>query len=250
MRIVPITDIYPQPWEVMISGRVFLVGEARLCDLIALQDFIDKRARRPLEELRPKLGTMEPDERGAALWAVYDEIDASERAMWGNDAGNVIYDCDEGLLHTYAVILRREQPDPTHKDYITDAELRLIALRASPEEYWAMFRAFRRADPLEEVTSLLELPDLTDLGEEDGPPVPWPKAIAEMVEITGWTLDTIKTLTMGQITAIRTGGAQKEYGIRVAPKGGGLAEVVKAVKSRYRKWKEMLQFRREGRSNV
>jgi hypothetical protein len=247
MRPVPITDIFPQPWEVAIAGRVFLIGEARLCDLISLQAFIDKRSRRPMEAFRAEMGRMTEEERGAALWAVYDELDASDRPMWGNDAGNVVFDCDEGLLHIYSVILRREQPDQTHKDYITDAELRLIALRATADEYWAMFRAFRRVDPLEEVVGLLELPDLTDLGEEDGAPVPWPKAIAELVELTGWTLEYIKTLTMSQITAIRTGGAQREYGIRVAPKGGGLKEVVAAVKARYRKWRDALKAKREGR---
>jgi hypothetical protein len=234
--IVPITLAYPQPVEVVIAGRAFLVGEARVRDLVAIQAFIDRRARRPLEEVRGKLDGMTDEERGEALWGVYDAL-AADPPVWGNQAGWDIMDCAEGLRLIYSVVLRQCQPD------LTAEEIELVALRATPEEFFAMDREWRRREPAEEVADMLDLPADEDSG---GLPIPWTQAIAEVVELTGWTLEYIYNLHMSQITMIRTGGKRSEVGIKVAPKGGGLKEVVRFMRARWKAWKERREGNRDG----
>lgn len=226
--IVPITLAYPRPREVVIAGRAFLIGEARVCDLVAIQAFIDTRAVRPLEAIRGKLDGMTEEERGEALWGVYDALGA-DPPVWGNHAGWLLMDCDDGLRLIYSTILRQCQPE------LTDAEIDMVAIRATADEFFEIYREWRRLDPVDEVSDLLDLPPDED---EGGLPIPWTQAIFDVIEITGWTLDYIYTLHMSQITMIRTGGKRKEIGIKVAPTGGGLREIVKFMKARWNAWKE------------
>lgn len=221
----PITDIYPQPWEVVISGRPFMVNEATVADLITLQEWLDKRRGRPLEELRGRLLSMTPAEREDALWAVYDAEDV-EPPMWGNAVGLEAYESKEGIFKLFGVVLRGCQPD------LGDDELKLVVSRATPAEFQDMMDAWRRSDPMAEVAELLGLPE-----DEHGPGIPWPQSIAEVVEATGWTLDYIRTLHMSQITAIRTGGKPKERpgSVAVMPGMGGVKGVMDWVKSRYKR---------------
>jgi hypothetical protein len=110
--------------------------------------------------------------------------------------------------------------------------LKLVVARATPAEFQGMMDAWRRSDPMVEVAELLGLPE-----DEHGPGIPWPQAIAEVVEAAGWTLDYILTLHVSQLTAIRTGGKPKERpgSVAVMPGMGGVKGVMDWVKSRYKR---------------
>jgi hypothetical protein len=216
--MIPITAIYPRPRKVACAGHSFLVNEARVCDLIALQGYIDDRATRPLEALRARLGRLDVPEARDALAGLLDDLEA-DPPMWGNEAGARFFAEWDGIVFWMGVIIGQ-------CNAITPAFLDWIAHHATEAEWESMKREWRRIDPRDEVESLLGIEG------EQGEPVPWPRAICEVVEITGWTLETIANLHMSQIRAIRCGGKQEERGTQVMP-GQSVAEVQRMVKARH-----------------
>ena len=189
-----------------------------MCDLVALQDYIDRRSTRPLEALRAEIGRLDVPEARSALVGVLEALEA-DPPMWGNAEGYRIFAEWEGLKFWLGVILGQ-------CNAITPAYLDWIAHHITVAEWECCKREWRRLDPRDEVESLLGI-------EHDvGHPVPWPRAICEVVEATGWTLDIISRLHMSQVRAIRSGGKPEERGIQVMP-GQSVKEVQRMVRARY-----------------
>jgi hypothetical protein len=222
--MIPVTSLFPQPIEIEVTGRTLLIGEVRPVDLSRLQAYIEKRSERPLEALLAREDQTSNEERRAALWAVYDVLEGDPPA-WGNEAGErIIYQDDEGILFLLGVILR--QCDPS----MSDDELRDIAFSLSKADFGAILRAWRRANPLDVVEHLLGIDD-----REPAPSVSLVEAICEVVEATGWTLEQVSTMSMTQIRTIRSGGKERERGVKVEqPKGGNLKRAVAEMKAKRR----------------
>lgn len=216
--MISITNIFPRPRPVVVAGHSFLVNEARVRDLIALQGHIDERATRPLEALRAEHGRLDGPEVRGALWGILDGLE-DDPPMWGNEAGYRFFADWDGIQFWMGVILGQ-------CNAITPAYLDWIAHHATVSEWEGLKREWRRIDPRMELESLL------GIEADEGDPVPWPQAICEVVDATGWTLDVIANLHMSQIRAIRSGGKEEERGTVVMP-GQSVAAVQAAVKARY-----------------
>jgi hypothetical protein len=92
-----------------------------------------------------------------------------------------------------------------------------------------MVAAWRRVDPLDEIRVLLGIYD-----QEPGS-MSYPEAIAEVIQLTGWSLETIARLHLSQFNLIRSGGKPREHGTPVAPKTGELAALARQRRARYRR---------------
>lgn len=219
MSSVPLTRLFPRPRPVTIAGRTFLVGEMRLADLVDLSEWMEGRWECPLEALRPSLGTMDDRARRDALRGVWDACEAGP-PTWGTDEGMRMLATAEGIARTFVVILRTHQPG------LTLEEIREVAEATTPEEYGEMLAAWRRVEPIDELSAMLGM----DQGDR-GRPIGWAQAVCELCEATGWTLDYALTLTLGQIRTFRSGGKPIERGMAVAP-GTNLRERVREMRSR------------------
>jgi hypothetical protein len=230
--MIPITSLFPQPLEVKITGRTLKIGEVRPVDLSLLQSYIESRSERPLETFWAREPSLSDEERRAALWAVYDVLDG-DPPSWGNKAGeDILYGDDEGILFLLGVILR--QCEPT----LSKEEVSAIADSLSREDFGAILRAWRRADPLDTVETLLGIDDRTP-----GPTRTLVEAICEVVENTGWTLEQVSTMSLTQIRTIRSGGKERERGVAIEqPKGGNLKRAVAEMRVKRRE----AELEREG----
>lgn len=217
----PITEIFPGARAVVLGGRTFLVGEVRLCDVVALQDWLDKGCGSPLDSIRSSLPVMSPTEQRNALEAAW-EIATAGPPVWGEERGDLAYNTGAGIVQIFRVILRNHQPE------LTDAEIEDIAEKSTMDEYMAMRRVWRRMNPVEEIEWMLNIHPLSEGGE-----ITWAQAIVELAEETGWTLEYIKSLTFSQFRLMRSGGKPREPGGTpvVNPKGGKLKAMVAAMKA-------------------
>jgi hypothetical protein len=214
---VNITRLFPRPRPVTLGGRTFLVGEMRLRDLVDLQDFLDRRWESPLEAIRPKLGAMDDRERKAALRGLWAACEAGP-VRWGTDAAAKAFRTAEGILETFRIVLRIHHPELT-LDQVTE-----IASRTTPEEFDAMLSSWRRIDPIDELAWMLGMDEGAGKGS-----IGWAQAVCELCETYGWTLDYVMTLTLRQISTVRSGGKPQEKGIAVKP-GTNLRDRVRAMR--------------------
>lgn len=221
---VNITALYPRPREVTLAGRIFLVGEMRLRDLVDLQDFLDRRWESPLEAIRPKLDTLDDRERKAALRGLWDACEAGP-VRWGTDAASKLFLTPEGIVETFRVVLRTHHPDlASDPDRLMEIACRVSA--ETPHEYAAMLDAWRRVESIDELAWMLGM----DEGGKGGS-IGWAQAVCELCETYGWTLDYAQTLTLRQISTVRAGGKPKDRGVRVQP-GTNLRERVRQMREK------------------
>ena len=216
---VPLTRLFPRPRPVTLGGRTFLVGEMRLSDLAELSEWMERRWESPLEALRPSLDGLDGRARLDALRGIWDACEAGP-PTWGTDEGMRMLATAEGIAQTFVTILRRHQPG------MTLDEIQQVAEATTPEEYGEMLSAWRRVEPIDELSAMLGM-DEGDRGRAIG----WAQAVCELCEATGWTLDYALTLTLGQIRTFRGGGKPIERGVAVAPKTN-LTERVREMRAR------------------
>lgn len=220
-----LTEIFPRPRQVTLGGRTYTVGEMTVGDLADLQDFLDRKWEDPLTPLRNRLDAMEEAERKKALVAAWKLAEAGPPS-WGDERARALFDAGEGIVQILRVALRRHQPgidtqvikgpDGTPvkgPDGGEIAVVEVIAGRMSPDEYFALQRAFWGIDPADEIERLLGV-DPGDRGRSIG----WPQAVCETCEAYHWPLAHVESLTLSQFRAVRSGGRPRVRGTAVRPK--------------------------------
>jgi hypothetical protein len=221
-----ITALYPGPIPVTVAGRPRLVEEITIGDVIELQRWLDVRAPRPLDAIRDEIGGLSPAARERALWRAWDALEAPP-VEWGSARANEQFETGEGIVEIFRVILRHHYPRlaADHEALLSLVE---TVANESPRDYGEMYRAWRRIDPQDEIEILTgQYP--TPGGKEIG----WAQAIVEVSETFGFTRDHIATLPYSVFMAYRAGGKPRERGTSVAPRGGGLKELVRFRKAQY-----------------
>lgn len=224
MRLI--TSIYPAPIKVTLAGRSYLVDEITIGDVVQLQAWLDERAPSPLDAIRDEIEGLSPEARERALWRAWDALEAPPLA-WGSARANELFETGEGIVEIFRVILKHHYPrlaaDP-------EALLSLVERVAdeSPRDYANLYRAWRRIDPQDEIEILTG-----QFAAPGGKEIGWARAIVEVSEAFGFTRDHIATLPYSVFMAYRAGGKPQERGISVAPRGGGLKELVRFRKAQY-----------------
>lgn len=206
--MLPLTRLYPQSKPVTLGTRIFQVGEMRVSDMVAIQDWLEDHWTSPLEGLGASRSDLEGPGRAKVLLGIWDALEEGP-PLFGSERANQYLDTEAGALKVLEVVLRNHHPE------LDGFQIAAIRESMTQGQYSALLAAWRRPDATYEVARELGfLPQEL----EHGPAIGWPELIAEVCAEYGWTLDYVYGLSLSQIRTLRRGGKPIEYGTPVRPK--------------------------------
>lgn len=171
---------------------VYLLSPLRPVDLADLESLAFATWPNPAESL-PRGNANTPEHRQA----LRDALDAAEAGppSWNGSANPV-------LATTASVTLLRA----CLRDHpgMTEEILQSLASQMTSEHWKRVYRVAWGIDPAREIIQRID--DLLGFPPEPMAGVPWARAIADLAETTGWTLDAITHMSLAAINLMRNGG--------------------------------------------
>lgn len=200
-----LSKLFPAPVEMPLGGGIFMASQFRMGDLADMERWALWRLGR-VERYGSLLTLQDPEARKAALCRAYLAVEADPGHGFGSKAVDEVLATPEGAVLQLWLSLRQAHPKFGQADAI---EL----LGQVTAEQWHDFTAWAwNVDPLDELAGALDRLIGVTLPEGEAPTgSDWERAVGDVIEKTGWTLDEIKALTLGQWDAIRRGGERKAH---------------------------------------
>jgi hypothetical protein len=210
--------LFPRPLPVPAAGRTWQILPLRLRDISALlHAFWESDGGNPMNRHRGGLKAAR-EACGGDYLAETDAgrtyADLLREAMAGaevdteaglSDLLNSLFHLDGGVPLFLKTLIGR-----TYPDFDDEAAASLAAMLDGPD-LDALISAGLAIHPLDELNVLM------DPGAAGGgTATDWGRAIVEVVQDTGWTLDQVGELTLGQLGIVRAGGKFEPGRIRSA----------------------------------
>jgi hypothetical protein len=234
---------WPTPRPLLLAGRVYDVHPLRLRHLAALEAWAARQLQDTATALWDVASIPDPGERRTALRGLYERVEGTGPDTTGPDA-RAILSTRAGMAEHFRHTVRRgtRRPSPA-------CALR-IAEGITAAEWLAWQHVAWCVDDLDAIAEAIDR-EIGVVWPTPGPSEPgtgWGKSLWTVVTgvatgygsvgATGWTLDQIGDLTIGQWHWLRSGGTQTGAGIasEAQPAGVGdeaFRQAVKLPRSRF-----------------
>lgn len=211
-----LSDFWPRPVPLPFGADTYPVSQYQIRDLAHFERF----AADPGEfwrDLADAEAVPDAPTRHGLLRALYDRAERG-LAGWGGADLLVALDTPYGRLETLWVSLVKASPDLTRADIVP------IAMQATEDQWRTFDRVAWHLDPLDEVARVIDDEIGVSFPADPGSPRRWERAIARVIRRTGWTLEQVGALTLGQFEAICRAGAKPVHAYAEPdspPKGWG-----------------------------
>lgn len=193
--------MFPAPVLLPLGGTPYLVGQLTVADWAALTRYVLDHHPHPLDEHRAEVEALAGDARRVRLMQLAVAAERWPPRYPGPEADALLCTV-AGLAFWLGLVLSKHQA-------VDAAELVRLARSAEDDPgrmTWEEFAAVRRAAdgqaPAAELQRRLYPEPPGEAGED-----PWAARVRDLAAETGWTLDYIGSLTIGQFLLMATGRA-------------------------------------------
>jgi hypothetical protein len=228
---------FPAPVWMPLGGMVRPVMPLRLRDLGTLEAFASEACGTPQAKLAEAVALADPIERRAALRAAYDLAESGGVTLFSDKARAALFSGAGMALQVHLSLRKRIKG-------LTQANALVIANEVTMEQWGPFLDVAWNADPLTSAALAID----QEIGVPQwysarrGDPKDLAKTFKQLIEDTGWTLETIGRLYLPQWDALMR---DEEYETPVAsdphkpPEGWGLDEFREKVRIPRRQfWQE------------